>query len=579
MLALCPHCLEHRDLREVHDPECGPVLRCDNPRCGPHTIPHLYGEDYAAHPPVPLSVVGPPGHGSSYIEGLIHEIDAAGRRWADAGFSCTWLDEGRTRRRARDRPEAQPRADFRPPKVLRLHGVPRVGGSQIVIADPEAVRHSPAVVWLLRMTRGGPDDADRTLTQLGDRTREQDLVLTLTEGDELLHRPDLPESARLALAEPDYCPGGAVWDALERASADLEGWLGSCGCRDLVTRVRSRFRSVRYCVVSARGTPRRGVLAPLLWLWRLDRDPVWVERAGARDLYLDFPAAVAAGTGTVHLEERVYRLAAPLGLLNPVTIVGRGPGKTVIEVSSPGYGIGVRTAGKVTLRALTVRRAADGPPGDLIRVLGGELELRDVTVSGGLSGELAGRPVGGAGVLAGKHARLTAAGCEFRSNHGNGVLVIERTTAELTGCTFEKNGDAGVYARTAGAVTVTRGASRENHTGVWIEAAAAAAITANDCERNAESGIVLSGHVGGSVVVRGNTCAGNGRDGVHVRTAAAPTVVGNTCTVNRRNGVAFTDQSAGTARGNACTLNGRHGLRACDDAAPTLEGNTAEGNA
>ena len=91
--------------------------------------------------------------------------------------------------------------------------------------------------------------------------------------------------------------------------------------------------------------------------------------------------------------------------------------------------------------------------------------------------------------------------------------------------------------------------------------------------------MVLSGHVCGSVVVRGNTCAGNGRDGVHVRTAAAPTVVGNTCTVNRRNGVAFTDQSAGTARGNTCTLNGRHGLRVCDDAAPALEENTSEGNA
>jgi parallel beta-helix repeat protein len=215
----------------------------------------------------------------------------------------------------------------------------------------------------------------------------------------------------------------------------------------------------------------------------------------------------------------------------------------------------------------------------VIRALGGDLELRDVVISGGLSGELDGKPVGGAGVLAGKNSRLTAAGCEFRSNHGSGVLVIDRTTAELTGCTFEKNGDAGVYARTVGAVTVTRGASRENHTGVWLEAASASAITANTCERNAESGLVLSGHVGGSVVVRGNTCAGNGRDGIHVRTAAAPTVVGNTCTVNRRNGVAFTDQSAGTARGNTCTLNGRHGLRVCDDAAPTLEENTSEGNA
>lgn len=296
-------------------------------------------------------------------------------------------------------------------------------------------------------------------------------------------------------------------------------------------------------------------------------------------MYLNLGEAIAAGAGTFHLEERVYRLTAPLNVLKPVTLIGRGPGKTVLEVSAPGYGVGVRVTGKVALHGLTVHRSADGPPGDLIRALDGELELRDVVVSGGLSGELSGKPVGGAGVVAGKHSRLTAAGCEFCSNHGSGVLVIERASAELTTCTFEKNGDAGVYARTAGAVTIARGACRENHTGVWVEAASAASITASVCERNAENGVVLSGHVCGSVVVRGNTCAGNGRDGVHVRTAAAPTVVGNTCTANRRNGVAFTDQSAGTARGNTCTLNGRHGLRVCDAAAPALEENTAEGNA
>jgi parallel beta-helix repeat protein len=594
MLALCPHCLEHRDLREVHDPERGAILRCDNPRCGDPVVPRLYGEDYAAHPPVPLSLVGLSGHGkTTYIEGLFHEVRATGRRWSDSEFSCMWLDEARLRaavRRTREgRPEGsqQTYADLPQPQVLRLHGIPRIGGSQLIISDaPEHVRRSQAVVWLLSLRRGDPhdrpDDACRLMAQVGDRARDQNLVVVLTKGDELLSRPDLPETARHALAESDDCPGGAVWAALERTSADLEGWLRSsrCGYRDLVTLARERYKAVRYCVVAARGSPSpRGLLAPLLWLWRLVRDPVWVERCGARHLYLDLAEAIAtAGADTVQLEERVYRLTTPLNVLKPVTLAGLGPGRTVLEVSAPGYGVGVRVSGKVTFRGLTVRRVADTPPGDLIRVLGGELELRDVVASGGLSGELAGKRVSGAGVHAGQHARLTAAGCEFRGNHGNGVLVVERASAELTGCTFENNGDAGVYARTAGAITVTRGTCRENHTGVWVEAASAASITASVCERNAENGVVLSGHVCGSVVVRGNTCTGNNRDGVHVRTAAAPTVVGNTCTANRRNGIAFTDQSAGTARGNVCSLNGRHGLRVCDGAAPALEENTAEGN-
>jgi parallel beta-helix repeat protein len=608
MLALCPHCLETRDLREVHDPGRGPVLRCDNPACDDPIVPRLYGEDYAAHPPVPVGVVALSGHGrATFLDALAGEIEAAGARWADARFSFTWLGEGKPRGPRARTPREEGRTAFGRPRVLRLSGVPRVGGCQLVLSDgggevfldpaapADAARHirrSSAVVWLLSLKPGdpynSPDDVGRAMAAYlrAVSRSDQNLLLVLTKGDELLRRPDLPGSAREALAMDDCSPCGPVWSTLERVSADLENWLRSdrCGYRHLVELARSRFKAVRYCVASARGQPPcespRGVLTPLLWLWRIDRDPVWVERGGAADLYLDLNEAVArAGGGTVRLDERVYRLAAPLNVTQPVTLLGRGMGRTVLEVAAPGYGVGVRTDGRVTLGGLTVRRTAGGPPGDVIRVLGGELELRDVAVTGALSGEVNGKPVGGHGLVAAKQARLTAAGCASRSNHGNGALVMERAAAELTGCTFESNGDAGVYVRTTGTVMMTQCACRENHTGVWVEAAAKACVTANTCERNAESGVVLSGHVGGSVVVRGNTCTGNGRDGVHARTAAAPTVVGNTCTVNRRNGVAFTDQSAGTARGNTCTLNGRHGLRVCDDAAPILEENVAEGNA
>ena len=625
-MMLCPHCLEVRDLKEVDDPDRGKVLRCSNPACADFTVPVLYADEYAAHPPTPVSIIGLSGHGKTvFIESLLQEIQQLGARWTDSGFFFTWLDEVQMRRaytRLRGLRDGQlPKSTktvFQQPQVLRLSNIPRLGGCQLIVFDVggeafldsatladagKYVRNSPAVVWLLSLKRGDPydtpDDVNQmmtvylqTMARIGGITKNQNLILVLTKGDELLARPDFPIAAQKALASPDYSPAGPIWSTLEQSSIDLESWLRSekCGYHNLVNLVKSRFKSVKYCVVSAQGAPAegealkyglmpRGVLAPLLWLWRMDRDAVWQDRGGQKALFLDVTEAIASAEGgVVQLEDRAYTITAPLNIRKPVAIVGRGIGKTILEISAPGYGIGIATAGKVEFRGLTIRR--NGPaPGDLVRVLGGDVDMTDVAVAGGLSGTSAdGKPIAGVGILAAKQSRLTLTTTQIRTNHGNGLLLIERANARVEGCTFEGNGDAGIYARTDGSIAVARTVCRQNQSGIWIEAANAATIEANTCDMNGASGVVVSGTVGAGVVIRGNQCRQNQRDGILVRTQAAPTINDNTCAENRRSGVSFIDQSTGGARGNNCANNARHGIRVANDAAPILAGNQTTSN-
>src|SRR4051812_2264215 len=452
-MMLCPHCLRPGDLQLADDPDQGRVLRCPNPGCDYPTVPVLYGEDYHAHPPTPVSIVGLSGHGKTvFIESLLQEIQQLGARWSESGFFFTWLDEIQMRnayKRIRALREGQlpkgTKTVFQQPQVLRLSNIPRVGGSQLVIFDTggeafldsatladagKYVRHSSAVIWLLSLKKGDPydtpDDVNQmmtvylqTMSRMGGRTQDQTLVLVLTKGDELLHRPDLPESARTALATADYSPAGPVWPVLEEASADLENWLKSekCGYHNLVNLVKSRFKAVRYAVVSAQGAPSdgaslqfglmpRGVLAPLLWLWRLNREPITVQNGKAPALYLNATEAIlGADGGEVQLEAGTYRFPAALNLRKPVTVRGRGPGRTVLEVEHPGYGIGVAAAGTVAFHGLTLRRT--GPhPGDVVRVLQGQLDLADVVVTGGQAGTVDGKPVQGTGVLAARQSKL-----------------------------------------------------------------------------------------------------------------------------------------------------------------------------
>jgi parallel beta-helix repeat protein len=623
---LCPHCLQDSNLKPVSDTEQGLVLRCSNPLCDYPVVPLLYGDDYGSHPPSPFCIIGLSGHGKTvYIESLLHEIQQLGAKWTDSQFHFTWLDEVQMRQ-AYSRLKALRNGQlpkgtktvFMRPQVLRLSNIPCVGGSQLVIFDMggeafldsatlvehgKYLRHTPAIVWLLSLKKGdpydSPDDVNQmmtvylqTMSRLGGNTKEQTLILVLTKGDELLNRSDLPESAKTALSYPNYSPSGQVWNLLDQASTDLEAWLRSemCGYHNLVNLVKSRFKNVRYSIVSAQGAPAagdglqfgmmpRGVLSPLLWLWRLQRDLVWVELNGQKLLHLDLAEAVAASSGgVVQLEEGTYRLEKPLNLRSPIQILGRGNGKTVIELQAPSYGIGVAISkGTALIKGLSLRRV--GPqPGDIIRVMQGNLDLQDCFVGGAITGQLEGRSVQGAGLLIAKQAKSRIVSCSFKGNQGNGILFMDQSSGQVYDCTLEGNGDAGVYVRTEGVVHVARAAARSNQTGIWIEAVGQGKIEQCIAEQNGSAGIVASGTTTSNLQIIGNFANNNRRDGILARASTAALFLKNSCSGNARNGIALTDDSTATAKENQVHRNARNGIRVSDNASPLIESNTLEEN-
>ena len=630
---LCPYCLEIQDLHPDTDPDRGPILKCPNEACAGYTIPLQYAADHATYPPLPVSIIGLPGHGKSvYIDSLIQEINQLGARWDDSNFYYSWLDEVQMRQamarlkalREGQLPEIT-RTVFQQPQVLRLDHIPRIGGCQLIIFDTggeafldtavmadaaKYVRNSTAVVMLLSIKadeeQGGPDLINAMMTvylqsmsQTGGRTQEQNLIVVLTKGDELVDRPDIPESARDALSAPNYSPASSIWDSLQQSSDDLERWLRSeyCGYHNFVNLVRSRFKAVRYCLVSAQGQAAdengiiyqimpRGVIAPLLWLWRLQYAPVWVEAEdGGRELYLDFADAVAnAGGRTIRLEGQRYLINRPIKVTSPLTIVGAGKGKTILLLGGAKCGLEITLPNKddtpkkpVTLRGLTVRRFGVHP-GDVIRLLHGGLRLAECAVTGGKAGELGEETCQGHGLRLTSEAQLAVAGTDFTKNSGIGLLLQGGSSTKVEGCTFTDNGMAGVHLATTARAAVRGSTFRANKVGIKIEQAQSTTIEGNSCEQNTENGILVKGSVGSDVKLRNNRCSGNAKSGVVVRDRAAPLVDGNVCEKNGGDGLAFLDTSGGTASGNRLTGNAISGLRVADQSDPTVENNVATGN-
>jgi len=604
MHAVCPHCQLPGDLTEVVDRDLGRVLRCPNERCPFRDVPILYADEYADHPPCQVSVIGLSGHGKTvYIDAVLQEITRIGGQWTGSGFNQVWLDQAqlaRARKRIRDlRAGLLPKLTkpvLERPLIVRLSNVPRVGGSQLVLFDTggEAFRstemladggryvvHSPAVVWLLSLNPNEPEPGSEYahqmlnvyllgMAQLGGRPREQDLVITLTKGDELLTRPDLPKAARDALYAPSYNPAGGIWGTLDAASDELKRWLAEdCGYHDLVNLADARFRSVRYCITSSQGAPAgddrqldfrpmpRGVLAPLLWLWRLARPPAWV----GTDMYLDLPGAVAAAPdgATVRLDAGTFRLPAPFALSRPVTLAGAGADRTVLETTSPDIGLEVYSDGRVTLRDLTVRNAAAGPA-DVVRVTGGELALDAVTVTGGRSSKLVNgiRKTAGAGVTVRSGASAVVTGGTIGRNAGSGLKFVGSGGGSATGTTFHHNGGGGVVAHTTGSVTVVRCTCRSNQTGVHLERLGSCLVDETVCEANKTSGIAVC--KGAAPTVTGTVCSGNRGHGVLV-TDASPALEQLTATGNAGCGVLFEGSAAGVARKTTARGNGGDGVR------------------
>lgn len=174
-------------------------------------------------------------------------------------------------------------------------------------------------------------------------------------------------------------------------------------------------------------------------------------------------AEVAPGS-TLRLAPGTFRLARSLVLLQGVTLLGSGPGRTTVSSGAAGAVLLVLTEDRVELSGISVRhtgrRAASG-------VVGGptsSLVLTGSRVSGAVESHRA--EGGGAGVLmSARSGDRTARGTtlevtrsEFSGNSGAGVLLSGRHRASIRGARFVDNGQCGVCftGRSDGAVRSSR---------------------------------------------------------------------------------------------------------------------------
>lgn len=581
---ICPFCQQGVD-RFLSSEDGTTGFRC--PLCGADGVPLLYPQEYAAHPAVPVSIIGPTGHGKSvFVDALLTHLERK-VRWPR--FSCQWMSQ-EGMRQTRDRlrllrqfgqlPDATPEV-FPRPQVVRLRNVPRVGGCQLVFYDTGGetfrdtdklrdagryVRNSPAVLWLVSLTDlEYPEQLTDLLTvyaqamaEMGGDPKRQAVVLALTKGDLLIDRPDLPPAARDFLLNDDLDPGGDAWGRLGGLSAALEEWLLAGDQHQLVNLLRAQFRAARFCILSAQGAAARdqvlqmelmprGVLAPLFWLWRESLPAAWVGDAP----YYTLAEAVAAAPpgGTVRLDAGEYGLAEPLAVSGHVRIEGPGAGACAIRSAAGGCALSVGPGAGFFLSGVTVEHTGS-LPADVVQVTGGKAVFAGCVIAGGLAAE---------GVA------------------GDGVRVTGSAEVLLGGCAVERNGGNGVTARDAAAVSVADGRVRGN-TGVGVYAAGATAdVRTVEIVQNRQSGIYLSGAVRG--VVRGVTCRTNGANGILAGAEARAELGGNTCDKNGGHGIALKDRAEAAVRGNTCTNNTAVGIAVVDRVSGEVADNRCDKNA
>ena len=653
---LCPVCLRHVATFTEEEVDGVPLLSCPHRDCS-YGIPLTYRDDYATHPPLTFSLIGLTGHGKTIFKGsLLQEIEKI-TTWP--GFYYNWLDEivVRVARQSLHElglgqlPDATTE-QFQPPHILRLSEVPRLGGCQLLIFDCSGevwldgikirdggrfVRNSPSVIWLISLTDlKSPADLNdmldiylHALATMKVNPQEQSIVFTLTKGDLLLLRPDFPELARHFLYNDDLDPRDDSWQRLQAVSDVLEEWLANSGFQKVVNTAKSRFRTARYCVVSALGAPAgqqqtelevmpRGVLAPLFWAWRLQRSAAWLNDERKRTLYFSLPDALAEAPdgATIELEAEEYRVAGALSIRRPVRIVGAGMLGTKVIAAAEKWGVGIGADGTVSFQDFTIE-VEEGPPADVVRVVRGRFDAVGCRFRGGTADE---RHVGSGLVLAGESSG-TIADSIFAGNQRHGLVVRDRAQFRVERCRALNNGLTGIYCESLAVNLLVGNDCTANRHGIWSKGAGEfiiednhchhngktglrlenaqgfarenrlvsngeaglevagvgqPTVARNSCESNAEHGILIAGEVLG--VFEENECRSNKASGIRVSESARPILVKNRCAANALHGIHIDQSAAGECRENACEHNGEDGIRVDGAAAPELVSNQCEAN-
>ena len=619
---LCPFCQRPVD-RFLPAYEGGTGLRC--PLCGEDGVPTLYPGDYDRHPAVPVCIFGPTGHGKTvYIEALLTHLEER-VPWPD--FAPQWMDQAgmrATRQRLQllrehgQLPDATA-AVFPRPQVIRLRGIPRVGGCQLLFYDTSGetfgdiellkdrgkyVQNSPAVVWLVSLAEL---EYAQQLTDLmtvyaeamagmGGDPKRQTCVVALTKGDLLIDHekfPDFPQEARDYLLNDDLDPAkmGAdddPWRRLEGVSTALEAWLKTTTHRRIVALLKEQFKAVRFCVLSSQGAAAedqvlqmellpRGVLAPLFWLWRDTLPVAWVELGpGRRHAFFSVGEALdrAPAGATVRLGPYTYTLPKRLELRKPVTLAGAGADATVLRCSAEGFVMGVGVSqGEVTVTGASLVHTGT-EPADVVLVRKGTLNLHGCVLRGGLTQN--GKAPAGDGVRLTDEAVAVVVESRVEQNQGCGVSARDKTKVDLRESRFRANGVDGLQSSGA-AVSVQRCEFAENQrNGIHLTAAVKATVHDSTCLKNSRNGV--GAFLDAVVELHRNVCDENRLDGIVLKDRVVIAAVGNSCARNLQAGVSVHDTVTGEVADSKCGDNTLSGIEVEDTASPAVTGNRCTKN-
>jgi hypothetical protein len=577
---ICPFC---QDIVSNFDPPSDGGLGLHCPVCHADDVPRLYPLDYAAHPAVPVCIFGPTGHGKSvYIDALLTHLETR-VRWP--GFSCQWMDQDgmrASRERLRQLREfgALPDATnevFPRPQVIRLRGIPRVGGVQLLfydtggetfkdvskLADAGRYLHrAGAVVWLISLReleyREQLSDLMTVYAQamvfMGGDPKSQTVIVALTKGDLLLRDDEsLPLSAKDFLENDDLDPAGNAWSRLARVSSELRAWLCRGEHANVVNLLEAQFKSARFCILSATGSAPdeenrlafepmpRGVLAPLFWLWHETLPLAILETGRARIPFFTLQQAVeAAPTGsTIHLQPHTYTLARRLEIARPLRIIGKDQRATVIQCAQERFVVGIGAAsGEVHLTGLSLQHTGS-EPADVVRVLSGTVALEKCEVTGGIG---SGATIPGDCVLVMRDANAKLAACVLQKNQGNGLSIRDQAKCSMRQSQLVVNGQSGLHASGISVEIHACTLSENKGKGAHVEGTTRCILTNNVLAKNGINGLAAFGN--SILELSGNKFDDNAMDGIVCWNQVVVAAERNGSSRNKRSGVAMHDDVA-----------------------------------
>ena len=277
---------------------------------------------------------------------------------------------------------------------------------------------------------------------------------------------------------------------------------------------------------------------------------------------------------TLYLKAGIHRLAHPLALDKPLTLIGEGMETT--QIVCDGEGSVVSFSGDGLFSASDLAFVHEGIRwGDAVRANRGEVRLYRCLFTGGVWDEANQR--GGDGLWLYGTVRGYVEACWATGNQLAGIRLSGQAQPTLEGNTCRENKGAGIayFGSAAGAARQNTCAGNEKH-GIYVGEQSQPTLEGNTCRENKDTGIAYFGSAAGAA--RQNTCAGNERNGIYVGEQAQPTLEGNTCRENKLYGISYGNKAGGVARGNECTSNGEDGIFVVPTAHPMLRDNRCRGN-